>query len=339
MKPSRHKSVVVDKAESGMRLDQFAAQSLENHSRATVQKCIESGIIRINGNHSKKNVRLKTGDLVTIDEDTLMSITSEKLVPQDIDISVLFEDEFMLAVNKPAGMVVHPGSGNRDGTLANALAYRMPSLSDGFTHDRPGIVHRLDKHTSGILLIAKTNQTHAALAALFSERSITKQYIGICIGNRPQEHGILEAPVGRSRSDPVKHVIKNSGKYAKTEYRLLKYESGISVLQFRLHTGRTHQIRIHTSHAGFPIVADELYGGGRDRVKRTDPLSRPFASSVFKCFSRHALHAHRLIFIHPFTGKKTDLSSPVPDDMLAAMNICGVTKGQARQEIEWNMFA
>ncbi|MBD3345383.1 MAG: RluA family pseudouridine synthase [Chitinivibrionales bacterium] len=310
---------IIDENSSGSRLDVFVAGVMEGMTRSQVQKAIKSGGVLVNGTVAGKNVRLKRGDDVTIDEQEMTALTSTTLVPQDIPLDIVYEDNYLIAVNKPAGMVVHPGSGVRDSTLANALAYHIPSLSDGFAHDRPGIVHRLDKETSGILLVAKTNQAHAALASLFSERKISKRYIGICIGARPQEQGTIEAPIGRSRSDPIRHVIKKNGKPAKTSYRLLTFESGISVVEFSPHTGRTHQIRIHASYTGFPVVADPLYGGDREQVKKIAPLYRPFAYKIFKCFTRHALHAFKISFIHPFTQKETELSAPFPGDMNAAI--------------------
>jgi len=221
-------------------------------------------------------------------------------------------------------MVVHPGSGNRDGTVVNALLHHMPLISDGFAPDRPGIVHRLDKETSGVLLSAKTNDAHARLAGLFSSRTIGKYYLGVCLGDRPADQATIDAPIGRSRRDPIKHVVRTDGRSALTEYRLLSHTSGLSFMAFRLHTGRTHQIRIHCAHTNFPVVGDAVYGKKDDLMQQVQPLDRPFVYKVIKCFSRQALHAWRIVFVHPFTLKEIALTAPLPEDFMNAARLLGV---------------
>jgi 23S rRNA pseudouridine1911/1915/1917 synthase len=276
-------------------------------------------LVLLNGKPAKKNDRLKVGDSVSVLQEELEKVVRPPLVAQEIPIDVIYEDDYLLAVNKPAGLVVHPGSGNRDGTLVNALLHRAGALSDGGAVDRPGIVHRLDKDTSGIVLVAKDNRTHEKLSAMFAERSVEKHYLGLCIGKRPAARGVIDAAIGRSRSDPTKRRIDREGKRAITEYRVLGYECGISVVHFRPKTGRTHQIRVHCSHAGFPIVADEAYGGGAGRITTLPVMARPFAHKIFACFERHALHAYRLRLAHPATGKDLDLSAPLPGDFQQAL--------------------
>ena len=251
----------------------------------------------------------------------MSSSTGSRLAPQNIPLDILYEDEYLLAVNKPAGMVVHPGNGNREGTLVHALLYHVKSLSAGSGPDRPGIVHRLDKDTSGVVLVAKTDETHRQLARLFSTREIKKEYAGFCVGRRPAAHGSMGAPLGRSRRDPVKRAVRQDGKEALTEYWLLAHHCGISVMKFAPHTGRTHQIRVHCSAAGFPVIADALYGGGKEALNRIPVLERPFAIGVYKCFERHALHARSITFVHPQTHREQTISAPLPEDFNRALEL------------------
>ncbi|HUI93120.1 MAG TPA: RluA family pseudouridine synthase [Chitinivibrionales bacterium] len=313
--------IAVDSSDAGARLDVFAARHIPSLSRAKIQSHIESGLILRNGRPAKKKTALAEGDIVSFDKARLSASAASRLVPQNIPLDVLYEDDYLLAVNKPPGMVVHPGSGNREGTLVHALLYHVKSLSAGFAPDRPGIVHRLDKDTSGVLLVAKTDQTHRKLARLFSSREIKKEYLGFCIGKRPQAHASLGAPLGRSRRDPVKRAVRGDGKEALTEYWLLTNRCGISMMKFAPHTGRTHQIRVHCSAAGFPVLADSLYGGGKDALGRIPVLERPFAASVFKCFDRHALHAHTITFVHPHTNREQTISAPLPGDFRKAAGL------------------
>jgi 23S rRNA pseudouridine1911/1915/1917 synthase len=257
---------------------------------------------------------------VTVQEEEL-TFAGEKPapLPEDIALDVLYEDEYLLGINKPAGLVVQPGSGNRTGTLVNALLHSFPGLSEGYESDRPGIVHRLDKDTSGVLIVARNNAVHAAMGTQFANRTVEKTYSGICIGRMPEETGRIEAPLGRSRSDPLKRAVMRQGKPSLTEFRLAAYQSGISLVEFILHTGRTHQIRVHAAHAGFPILADETYGGGRERILRLPPLERPFAFRVLKCFDRHALHARTLAFTHPVTNQRMEITAPYPSDFAEAL--------------------
>jgi 23S rRNA pseudouridine1911/1915/1917 synthase len=266
---------------------------------------------------------LKTGDSVEVGEDRLMQSTERSLEPQDIALEILYEDEHFVVIDKPAGLVVHPGSGNRDGTVANALLFHIDSLSSGTEEDRPGIVHRLDKQTSGVLIAAKQDAAHAALAALFSERKVQKEYLGICIGARPKDSGSIDAPIGRGRNDPLRFSVRPNGRQARTDYRLCAHRGGISCIAIHPLTGRTHQIRVHCAWAGFPIVEDPQYGGDKKRVILLPPLDRPFAYKVFGCFDRHALHARRLSFVHPFTGKEVCFEAPLPEDFRSAVSLFG----------------
>jgi 23S rRNA pseudouridine1911/1915/1917 synthase len=305
------------------RLDAFLAEALAGVSRSRVQKFIADGRVSVNGRPAvRKNLILQAGDEVFVDD---ASVQPPDPVPvaQDIPLDVLYEDEFFAVINKPAGLVVHPGSGNADGTVVNALLYRFGSrVSSGSDVCRPGIVHRLDKDTSGALMAAKTDAAHAALAQLFSSRTIKKVYTGFCAGARPLDHEVIDLPLAMSRRDPTRRAVDtHRGAPAVTEYSLKAYRCGIALMEFILHTGRTHQIRVHCGHRGFPIVKDNLYGGSRDRVLKVSPMERPFAYSIFKCFERHALHALSLSFVHPFTNENMEISAPYPDDFRGALDI------------------
>ena len=314
--------------DAGERLDVVVARHVLSLSRAKIQKCIEAGLVLLNGRPAKKKSLIAKGDIVSFDKSYLSVPTGSTLEPQKIPLDILYEDEYLLAVNKPAGMVVHPGNGNREGTLVHALLYHVTSLSSGSGPDRPGIVHRLDKDTSGVVLVAKTDETHRRLARLFSTREIKKEYAGFCVGRRPETHGSMGAPLGRSRSDPVKRAVRRDGKEALTEYWLLAHRCGISVMRFAPHTGRTHQIRVHCSAAGFPVIADALYGGGKEALNRIPVLERPFAAGVYKCFERHALHALSITFVHPHTHREQTVSAPLPEDFIKAAGLFGKDGGR-----------
>ncbi|MBD3418749.1 MAG: RluA family pseudouridine synthase [Chitinivibrionales bacterium] len=310
--------VTVDPQHNGARLDAFVAEIVQGISRSRLQQAIARGRIRVNDDLVKKNTRLQGGDRITIDTAAVEREHAFELKPESIDLDIIYEDEWIIAVNKPAGLVVHPGSGNKKGTLVNALLNYASDLSDGSAPERPGIVHRLDKDTSGILLIARSNEAHAAFSALFAARQIRKKYIGFCIGPLPPPQEIIDAPIGRSRRDRVKQSVMRSGREAVTECRLLAHESGISIVNFFPVSGRTHQIRVHASHWSRPIVMDATYGGLRQQALKLQPLERPFAYKVYNCFDRHALHAHIIEFEHPFTQKAMKLKASLPQDFRAA---------------------
>ncbi len=315
------KQFTIDTEASGLRLDVYISNNYPDISRTKIQKCIEDNIVLLNGKKAKKRAALKENDIVEIDEDALTNVNEINLEPQNIPLDILYEDDHFVAINKPAGMVVHPGSGNREGTMVNALLYHLESLSEGSDRERPGVVHRLDKNTSGVIVAAKNDRAHNALASLFAERKIKKEYVGFCIGRQPKEKDCIDAPIGRKKNDPLRFCVRQGGKEAQTEYTLLAHRSGISHVTFHPKTGRTHQIRIHSSHSGFAVVQDNLYGGDKKKIMNLQPLDRPFAYAVFKCFSRHALHARRLSFVHPFTEKEVSFEAPLPEDFRKAVEL------------------
>jgi 23S rRNA pseudouridine1911/1915/1917 synthase len=309
--------------DAGKRLDVFLSQCIKELSRTRIQKLIAAGSVLVNGHYPHKRLLVLIGDAIEVRETASVRPLSSLLEPQNIPLAILYEDEFVLAIDKPAGLVVHPGNGNWTGTLVNALLYRNGALAAGYSPERPGLVHRLDKETSGVLLVAKTDPAHSSLARAFASRAIKKRYVGFCFGVPQDPHGIIDIALARSRKEPVKRIADKAGKSSQTEYHVLGSRAGISFIQFLPHTGRTHQIRVHCSVSGFPIVADSLYGGGKERLQRLAPLDRPFASSILHCFNRHALHARSITFINPFTQKEMTIVAPLPEDFQSGLRLFG----------------
>ena len=306
----------VDEAAEGMRLDRFMASQLPQHSRSALQKLIEGGAVTVDGAVVAKRHRVRAGERIAVSDQTTAELTARPHVrPQQISLDIFYEDDDIIAVNKPAGLVVHPGSGNHDGTLVNGLLYHCTTLSGGSAAGRPGIVHRLDKDTSGVIVAAKNDPAHAHLARQFAEREVDKEYLGVCAGSCPPAHTTIDKPIGRSRRDPTQFCIARRGRPSQTEFWLLAHRSGISALRFRLHTGRTHQIRVHMVSEGLPILGDTTYGGGREAVAKLEPLLRTFAYKALKQCTRQALHAYRLTVRHPRTGASLKLCAPLPDDL------------------------
>ena len=302
--------------DNDIRLDIFLRQHYSEISRSKIQQLITSGDVFVNGKTVKKNAKLKENDIVTLTDPTLFEERGEdaQIILNEMDLDILFEDEYLLIVNKPAGLVVHPGNGNPDHTLINGIYH--------YLKDTPGIprlVHRLDKNTSGVIICGKNEQAHEAMSKLFTERTIYKGYLGICLGRYPDPNGIIEAPLGRSKVDPIKRTIRPDGRDSRTDYALIAHESGVSVMAYRLHTGRTHQIRVHSSFAGFPIVQDTFYGGEKERIKKLEPMERALAYKVYANIHRQALHARYLAFDHPYTGEHLTIIAPLHDDFKKAL--------------------
>ncbi len=331
---SNYRKFIVESIHSGKRLDVYLSEMLKEISRSQIQKLIAAEQVTINGLVASKKESVSADETIEISFKGFIR-PGEMPVAQDMSLEILYEDEWLIAVNKPAGLVVHPGSSVRDGTLVNALAFHCTNLSDGFEAERPGIVHRLDKDTTGVIIAAKTNAVHDQLASAFMNRKVQKVYIGFCVGKTGSDHGYIDLPLERSRKDPVKRAVSATGKQSRTEYHIIAQKAGILAVKFLLHTGRTHQIRVHCCAKGFPIVADTLYGGGKERVLNIEPMDRPFAYSVFKCFQRHALHAYSLSLKHPVTGKELSITAPIPADFLAASLRFGDTLLFA-QSVQWN---
>ena len=291
------------------RLDSFLARSVDAMTRATAQRLIEAGMVTVNGTPQKPSLKLKGGDRLAV---TIPPPVAAEPEAETIPLEILFEDRDVVVVNKVAGMVVHPGAGNSGGTLVNALLGHCQDLSGIGGELRPGIVHRIDKDTSGVLVVAKNDAAHQGLAALFKDHNIKRVYIALVYGSPKEDKGRLESAIGRHPVDRKRMSGKaKHGKHAVTHWRVIGRYRGISLLRLMLETGRTHQIRVHLSEAGFPLVGDEVYGGGGRLSSVQDPVLR----KLIKDLGRQALHAKTLGFVHPATKEYMEFDTELPQDM------------------------
>jgi 23S rRNA pseudouridine1911/1915/1917 synthase len=324
--------LVVEARAHGWRLDHYLARLYPNFSRAAFQRAIESGRVTVNGLVAKISRRLRVNDILRVQ---LPEEVSHAITPENIPIDVLFEDEHLVVINKPAGLIVHPGRGHYGGTLAAALQFHFDTLSDVAGRFRPGIVHRLDRDTSGLIIVAKDNQVHFKLSAQFERREVMKEYRAVCWGEVQPESGRIETHVRvhpRVREKMMVCEPGGSARDAVTLYETVERFAGFTHVRLLPRTGRTHQLRVHMSHLGHPLVADELYGG-RDRVYRRDladpgprgGLSRKereqqsAESNVAPLIARQSLHAYRLEFTHPATLTRISFTAPLPADMEALL--------------------
>lgn len=291
-------SAVTGSADHGRRLDQFLSQPFFGLSRSRAQKLLMENMVQVNGELcSDKNYRMQAGDLVNV---TIPPPAETRLEPEAIPLDILYEDDDLLVINKPRGMVVHPAPGHRKGTLVNALLHHCAHLSVIGGIRRPGIVHRLDKDTSGLLLVAKNDFTHRSLSEQLKTRQLKREYLALVKGRVKPVLGRIEAPVARHPGDRKKMAVVETGRMAVTRYRVLKYYGSYSLLKLNLETGRTHQIRVHMAHLGHPVVGDLTYA----RHSWNDlprGLSEP-----------HALHARRITFIHPRSSEPLEFAASLP---------------------------
>jgi len=290
----------LDVTTPGERLDKVIAAQLSDLSRAYIQRLIKDGQATVNEHPAKPSYRVEAGDVITVH---VPAETPPQVSPEHIPLDILFEDDVLLAVNKPAGMVVHPAYGHHSGTLVNALLAHCPQTVNVGGADRAGIVHRLDKDTSGVLLIAKDEPTHAALQRQFKRRRIKKTYLALVEGHPSPRQGLIDAPMGRDKQQRKKMSVVRGGREARTTYRVVELFDQHSLLELEPETGRTHQIRVHLAWLGHPVVGDAVYGYRKQRLLQ----------------QRHFLHAHRLELTHPASGSPLCLSAPLPDDLLALL--------------------
>ena len=296
----------------GKRLDRFLISATENVSRTYLQKLIREGAVSINDKVSKQPSRtLRVGDQVCITFPDSRPLETGQ--PEDIPLDILYEDKYLIVLNKPAGMLVHPASGVNEGTLVNALLAHCDDLSGIGGVERPGIVHRLDKDTSGVLVVAKTDVVHRELSGQFEEHTITRQYVAVVCGIPSEVIGTIDAQIARSRRDRRRMTtVENNGRHAITHYQVLEIYNKFSLVQLTLETGRLHQIRVHLQHIGHPVAGDVIYGGEQRALNDADTLPIKHALIHLK---RQALHARSLQFEHPITHETFMFSAPKPADM------------------------
>ena len=310
--------LLTDADAAGSRLDVWLARSLPSLSRARLQALIEEGHVLLDGARARASTRLREGQGVSVHVPAPVPAEPR---PEDIPLSVLYQDAHLLVIDKPAGLVVHPGAGRAGGTLVNALLRHVGDLSGIGGVLRPGIVHRLDRGTSGLLVVAKDDDTHRALVRQFASRSVEKEYLALVHGLPARPRGEVEAPIGR---DPVHRrrmsIRAPRGRQARTSWAVEETFDGAALLRVRIHTGRTHQIRVHLASIGHPVVGDAVYGG-----TRTPSSRRAAAREALRSFPRPALHAGRLAFSHPATGERLAFVAPLPADFASLLEALRAT--------------
>lgn len=331
-----HLRVVVDKGQDLLRIDKFLMNRTQNATRSKIQQAAENGNILVNEKPVKSNYKVKPFDVITV---VFAHPPREiELIPQNIPIDIVYEDDDLVIVNKQPGMVVHPGYGNYKGTLVNALVYhfnRLPLSNYGGTVEatkkskeqailRPGLVHRLDKNTSGIMLVAKSETAMVKLAKDFFDRNLDRIYYALVWGDFQEDEGTITGNIGRHLKDRKKMDVfppeSEEGKHAVTHYKVLERFGYVTLIQCKLETGRTHQIRAHMKYIGHSLFNDEVYGGDRILKGTTFAKYKQFVENCFAILPRHALHAKSLGFNHPVSGKYIHFDSELPDDMLAVIN-------------------
>lgn len=292
---------IISAENAGVRIDKFLSEQKLGITRSGIQKIIDNGTVTVCGNQISKNYKLRNGDTVSVEvsEPEVLDVAA-----QNIPVNIIYEDDCLLVVNKPKGMVVHPAAGNPDGTLVNALLYhcsgRLSSINGVI---RPGIVHRIDKNTSGLLMVAKTDTAHNFLAAQIKEHSFTREYQAVLTGRLKEKSGKIDAPIGRSKYDRKKMcVTQQNSKNAVTHYEVLEEFGQYSLVKFRLETGRTHQIRVHSAYIGHPVLGDDVYG------------------KAYKGLDGQCLHAKKIGFIHPETKLYMEFDSELPEYFTSVLN-------------------
>ena len=284
--------VIEEPSDAGIRIDKFLASAIPDKSRSHYQKAIDNGLVLVNGKTVKSKYQTRLGDEIVISIEPVKEID---ILPEDIPIDILYEDNDVIVINKPKGMVVHPAPGHYSGTLVNALMYHCKDSLSGINGEiRPGIVHRIDMNTTGSLLVCKNDKAHNDIAAQIKVHSVNRIYKGIVIGNFKEEEGTVDAPIGRNPKDRKKMAVVPNGREAVTHFTVLEQFKGYSYVQFKLETGRTHQIRVHMAHIGHPLLGDDVYG------------------KPVKNLEGQTLHAQTLGFKQPTTGEYVEVNAPLP---------------------------
>jgi 23S rRNA pseudouridine1911/1915/1917 synthase len=305
---SESREAAITDAQNGLRLDRALGDLFPDHSRSFLARLIDEGHVRVEGKTAAKpSIRVETGQRVQLE---LPDAAPSGLASQDLPLTILYEDEDVVVIDKPPGLVVHPSAGHPDQTLVNALLFHVKDLSGIGGELRPGIVHRLDKDTSGVMLIAKHDAAHRKLTARWNSDFVRKEYVAVVYGTPTRDRGTIEAPIGRDPRDRKRMAVVTDGRAAITDYEVSARLRHASLVRCRLRTGRTHQIRVHMKHLGHPIIGDPVYSGPQWRGIPDKKLQRAIAA-----FPRQALHAAKLTFAHPATDKMVTVEAPLPADL------------------------
>jgi len=316
-------SLTIDKGQEPLRIDKFLMQRIEGATRNKLQQAINTGFVLVNGKEVRPNYKIKPEDSIIIYSD--MSPDDTDVLPENIPLNIMYEDDDLMIINKPAGMVVHPGSGNYTGTLLNGIAWHLKEQNPNISEDqlpRFGLVHRIDKNTSGLLVLAKKDTSMRHLAKQFYDHSIKRQYTALVWGDLKKDEGTIIAHVGRHqrfRKLFEAYPEGDHGKEAITHYKVMERFGYVTLVECVLETGRTHQIRVHMKYIGHPLFNDDFYGGDKIVKGTVYAKYKQFVENCFELCQRQALHARTLGFIHPATGKEVMFEAPLPDDMTAVI--------------------
>ena len=302
----------------GARLDRYLADQCPAHSRSRIQKLIAEGAICVNGTPTRSSYRVMAGDSVTLH---VPPPTKSTICLEDIPLSIFFEDDHLIVLDKPAGMITHPAGRVTSGTLVNALLAHCTQLSGINGVLRPGIVHRLDKDTSGLMVVAKSDEGHRGLAAQLAARTMARHYLALIWGGFDADEGRVEAPIARHPKHRKRMAVSPAGRFAATRWRVRARRDFLSLLSVALETGRTHQIRVHLARLNRPVFGDPLYGGREERLNGIAPLFRRQATHLLAQTSRQMLHAIQLTFVHPITKRELTFESPPPEDMQNVLDL------------------
>ncbi|MDG4950880.1 RluA family pseudouridine synthase [Weeksellaceae bacterium KMM 9724] len=329
-----HYSFTANKGQKPLRADKFLSNFIENSSRSKIQKAADAGNIFVNGEKVKSNHKVKPNDEVKVV--LAFPPRTNEILAEDIPLDIVYEDDQVVVVNKPSGMVVHPGHGNYSGTLVNALKYHFDNLPNlNAELDRPGLVHRIDKDTSGLLVVAKTEFAMNHLAKQFFDRSTQRLYQAVVWGDVEEDQGRIEGNIARHVSNRLQMAVfpdGSQGKHAVTHYKVLERLGYVSVVECKLETGRTHQIRVHMKHIGHTLFNDERYGGDKILKGTSFTKYKQFVDNCFAICPRQALHAKTLGFEHPTTGEMMHFECPIPDDITALLEKWRVYANATREE-------
>ena len=313
--PEEISTIVASREEAGTRLDAFLAGHIEGWSRSRLQRLIDESDVLVNGKPAKPSYKMREGDEVDVD---LVDEPAAVFEPENIPLDIIHEDQYLAVINKPAGMVVHPGAGVSSGTLANAIAWHFKTGSSliGGSSDRVGIVHRLDKDTSGLILVAKDEKTQEALAAQFRDRTTEKSYVALVHGSPHENKSVIDRPIARDRWHRTKMTVAANGREAISIWKVRKRFEKLTLLEVEIKTGRTHQIRVHLASINHPVVGDATYNEGRDNT-----IANVEIKHAVEKLDRFFLHAERLAFMHPETGERMSFTAEIPVELKELLDL------------------